>query len=562
MTFTRDNIIRFRKRLFQKQVPQIFKAGTQGINPIKSCRLDQDGRQVVATQDIASFFFECSEKDNFISSGSYFSNLYVLFYILSRDAENCSFTSGELIPEKDIQKADDIQAIEYLAGNLISSYFSHLKLSNGLVNSELLDKDLKKVIKLSNADRDYKGFTNSIFKKLTANLTLEKSWKRCVDKIQKASLVFNLVGFRLPEIDKFVQENIVANARKDIEKNTQVLGKILSTKDQLIRGETNQKHFTERMNKLDIATREILKKINRYLGHVNQYTAITGISIQDFLGKTDAHLSKNAAKLFFDYHDIKRKNVSIRKQSNYLILRYRMEMLFEYPEITAFAKSLKQKNSFVDGYVNVFQVFFQELIRQLGQSVTRFKPEQTGTIENCLSDIYQAIDKLGLPWKMLRKERREIQKRYIELIKTTPIDLIAPIIDLREELSLAVQDRSKEFLSKIRKVLVDSCYSYLMRIGRTETVPKNQLQKEVQKLLFGYSLHYKPQRHFYLAFFNKYIGVPEGPVSAYLAGMLNDDKLLAVTILDIFSNENLVADYLSKDQISFAEKLLIAHQKK
>jgi len=549
-----DKIINFRKRLYQKNVPNLFKSGAQDLNPIEKCKTDALGKIIVSTSNIIAFFFKNIQKDEPKSADQYFSNLYLLFDILTKEAQNFSFFSDPRVPEKDIQEANNKITIEYLTKNLIIYYFDNIKLYNGLVNNDLLDKDLKTIIKKSNEGREYQILVDKTLENLIQTLKLSKPWKQSFLDIQEADLVCKLVGANLPQIEKTVLSRIVLESRSEIKKDTHFLTKILTAKTQLTKEDKHQKNHLNIMDKLDSATSAVLKKIDDSLGHAHGFMMVISASSRSFLGPLDEELKKNIAGLFFEYNEKDSINNPAGYPLNYSTSRYKMAMLFGYPELTRFAGSLQQDEKYRDCFLCLFKLYFDELIKQMDTFLSASDPKDIKGIEICLSETLKLVEKLDLEKLFLVPEKKGIQKKYLSLLKAMPLEQIDSIIDIKENLCRATQDDSKMLLENIRKILVDSCYEFLLGI-EADSLSADELHRTIQKLITGYSLQYKPQRFFYQKFFEKYVGGTDGSISNFMVELFNNRKPVALEILHIFSDPNYVADLLSKEQIAFSDKM-------
>ncbi|MFH2092711.1 MAG: hypothetical protein ABIJ31_10140 [Pseudomonadota bacterium] len=550
-----DRIIRFRDRLYQKKIPRLFKIGSDELAPIKKSKTDQQGNTVIATKDIISFFHTQVKTDKFIDADQYFNNLYLLFKVLTKDSDQYTFESDIQISVEDIQAATDKKAIEYLTTNLIISFFDNAHLSDGSDNDAFLEKDLNKVIIKSREGRDYRTLVGNTLQAMVKTLQLNKPWRESLGDIQTAAIVCRLVGAKLPQIDKAVLSNIVAQARSEIKQYTSVFTKILNTKEQLIKEEKNQKNYLMTMKKLDAATIGTLKKINIFLGYAHTFIASIGASIQGFLGPNDTDLKLCIARFFFEYHDTIPSETTEVQPLGYSITRYRLGILFEYPDLIRFTLTLKQEKIYAHLFDRIYGLYYQEIIKQMAL-ISRSERLDTTILESCIGVALRVINKFGLTEKQMESEKKEIKKRFLSLIRLTHHEHLPGIIDLKERISQVIQDHSKELLEDTRRVLIENCYSNLIAI-ETKDVPADELNKTVQTLILGYSIYYKPQRFFYQKFFYTFIGEVDGSLAESFSNIIRTKKILAIAILTLFSDVNHVGDLLAKNQIEYSGRLLL-----
>jgi len=543
-----DKIIKFRKRLYQKKVPLLFKSGGPDLNPIEKCRVDQQGKIVISTNDIISFFFFSCRQVDTLDIERYFSNLYLLFTVLTKESENYSFVSDSQILEKDIQEADNKITIKYLTKNLINIFFDNISLYNGVAGYDPLEKNLAAIIKKSNDGRNYQTLVEKTLEALIDTLKTGKPWRQSFEDIQKAALVCKLVGERLPPIEKNVLSKIVLESRNEIKKSTLLLGKISDARKQLNRQVPPHKEALKVISKLAAAETDNLKKIDDYLCDAYKFMTIIGASVSGFLGQNNEDLKNQLARLFFEYRDPPSKG----SHRTYSVSRHRMARLFKYPELTRFTRSLQHEEKYQGHYMDLFTLFFNELIRQMDNCLSIGADNDFKFLENCLSETIRLVEKLDLEKSSLIQNEKNVRENYLSLLKAIPLDQISPLLEMKEDFCRVIQDDSRELLEEIRKNLIDICYSSLLRI-KVDSVTETALSSQVRKLITGYSLHYKPQRFFYQNFFGKYICRPDGSLSVYLGDLIKTRKPLVMAILDIFSSTGQVGDLISREQIKFSE---------
>ncbi len=552
----KDRLVRFGERLYQKKMPRLFKEGAGDLNPIKKSKRDPEGRTIISTREIITFFVLKLEGEKSPDADEYFESLYLLFEVLSKNTENYIFESDVRIAEKDIQEADNKKTIEYLTTNLIISYFVTFKDAAG-ADGEFLEKDLKKIIIKGNEGRDYKTLVGNTLKTLIKTLQEGKAWRECLEDIKVASLVCRLVGARLPQIDKNVLSKIVLESRKEINQYLAMFVKIRNTRDQVVRDEKNQKIFLKTMNKLDTANTAVLDKIDKYLADAHAFIQSIGASPKSFLGQNDSVLKQCIAKYFFEFQESNDKKTGINL--NYSTYRFKMGSLFGYPDLTKYASTIQKEEIYKDCILNIYDVHLKEIIKQIRNIIKRAAFLNTKSLETVIFESNRLINKFDLNDKCLENDKQRVQQKYLTLIRQTPVEKIKAIIELREQICNAIQDDSRELLENTRKVLVDSCYASLISID-SKSFPADELTTQVRKIVRGYSFHYKPQRFFYQQFFELYIGKLDEELSEFFTDIMQTKKILGMAMLTYFSDHNHVKGFLSDKQIEYAGRLFKNYQ--
>ncbi len=547
----KDRIERFRDRLYQKKMPRLFRTGTNDLSPIKKSRTDEQGNTIIATKEIIRFFQNSVQGDTFFDADQYFTNLYLLFSVLTKDSDHYTFESDVQISVEDINEASNKKAIEHLTTNLIISFFDNAHLSDGSDNDEFLEKDLKKLIAKTNEGRDYRTLVGNTLQTMVKTLQEDKPWRESLDDIQTASIVCRLVGAKLPQIEKSVLSKNVLQARTEIESSLAVFTKILNTRQQLINEEQNPKIYLQTMQKLDAATSGVLKKIDTFLRFAHTFISAIGASSQGFLGPSDAVLKKCITRFFFEFDQAES---SRNNKLNYSTTRYRMKTLLDYQELTWFTRNLKQEKMYSVCFKNIFSLFFNEIIKQLS-GLSRGDHHDIQNLESCLNETLRLMDTFGLDMDEMEAEKKDIKKRFLSLVRRTDHDHLPPILELKEPIIRVTQDETKELLEDTRRVLIDNCHSQLLAID-TQSVAGDNLHKIVGRLITGYSRFYKTHRFFYQNFFTTFVGETDDSLTENFSDIIRSKKNLAISMLTFFSDENHVGGLLSKNQIEYADKVL------
>ncbi len=541
-----DRVRRFKIRLFQKNVSLLMQKGGHGLQRVGISKHDANDNLLIPIQKIVDFFLKAVEEDELLSSKMYFSNLHTLFDEFSKEINDYCFESCVSVPEKEIQESDKKTIIKHLSKNLIITYFNNIKLASGDTNRELLDKDLKKIIKISTSGRAYQTLVENTFNNLVKTLKQQNKWQECIKFMNEADLVCRLVGVRLPQIDKTVLSKFIVQFRTEITKENVLLSKILKMKNQLLQEETDQKQNLKSMEKLDTATKAVLIKIDNYFIYAHSFIQILGTSPKIFLGKIDDSLKENLANLFLGNKGVETK---------YSINRFYLNKLFNYPELTIYSRAFQNHEIYQKHYLNFFKLYYGEILNQMNNIALEHIEDYMENLNTCLFECNKLLENLGLDEKFLNDEKSAVRKEYIALIKTAPVEQTTKLLKFADDISLVTQNTSKDFFEIIKNTLEDSCFSAL-EILEIKSFTMDNLKKNIQKILLNYSLYHRPQRSFYQKFFEKFVGIKNKPPSAYFEKLIETNKHIALAMLKVFSDRDIVTDILSKSQIEYAENLL------
>jgi len=390
-----DKIRRFKIRLFQENVSLLMQKGGHGLNRVAISKYDSNENLLIPVQEIVDFFLTAIEEDELISSKIYFLNLHTLFEEFSKGISDYCFESCSSVPEKEIQESDNKTIIQHLSKNLIITYFNNIKLATGAINRDLLDNDLKKIIEISNSGRAYQTLVENILKNLTKTLEQQDKYQECTKDLNETELVCRLVGACLPQIDKTTLSRFIVQFRTEITTENALLSKILKMKNQLFQEETDQKQSSKNMEKLDIAINTVLKKIDDYFFYAHSFIQILGTSSKTFLGKIDDSLKENFADLFLDYKGVDTK---------YSIIRFRLNHLFNYPELTIYCQDFQNHEIYQKYYLNLFRLYYGEMINQMNKIALQGMEYDMENLNICLLECSRLLENLGLDEKFLNDE--------------------------------------------------------------------------------------------------------------------------------------------------------------
>ncbi len=543
-----DNLKKFRDRLYKNQVPLLFKKGTKGLKPISSMAVTSQNETIIPTQAIIQFFQKQIQIDkNLPETDIYFPNLYTLFDLLTKGAEGFSYEPTVSISEKDIHEAGAQKTIESLTMNLIITYFNNIKLEPGKVDKKLLTHNLELIISKSNSGRDYKTLVGNTLRDLIQSLETDKSWRDCFQHINEASLICRLVGSRLPQIDKSALGDIISKSSEELKSLLVMLIKILKTKDQ-----TGDKKDIKVLVKLDNATRTVLEKIDNCLGHSLSFMKTMNMSSKGLFGDIDQALKQCLIKILNSGHGKQRSHEEPYRKLNHTILRHHLNTFFDFDNIVLYF-SLSQKDKACEQICHeIFLSHFNEIVEELSNLRKNRNQIDLKNISNRLTETKRLLERIGLNNQAFTKEKEDIEKKYISLIRQISFDNLDMLMKIRNDISLVTQRDQRELLEKIQVILLNNCFSTLNNIP-SESASTN-LQGEILKILYGYATFYRPMRDFFQKFHFKYIGTKETP-SSYLTELTNTNKKVALLLLQYFSDSKSVSDLFERKQIKSSEEL-------
>ncbi|HCY88528.1 MAG TPA: hypothetical protein DHV36_25560 [Desulfobacteraceae bacterium] len=562
-TLNDETAKKFRERLYQRKVSNLLQHGTKGLNPLKKYKRDEKGLLVVSTKSISRFFFTEMGKNGTPYPDQYIESLYTLFRILSQEADPISFDCGFSIAEEDIQDAGNKKTIELLTTNLIITYFNNLKTHKGTVDTSLLKPDLKEVIARSSAGRDYKTLVSKTLTALIGSLADDKPWRDYLDDINNADLVCRLAGAKLPSMEKSALAGIIAKSRHEIKSLNDVFSKILMTREQMALQEKNKKKFLKAMEKMNEATLTVLKRINAYLEAAHRLMRILDLSPAVVLGKTDPVLMQNLTRLFFgaksDRID-KLENVDLVANLGTAAARYRLSMLFKYPDITRYCCRFKSEKTYRRLYFDLFRLLYKDLAEKLSGLTRESTESELKLLGQQIVEMQRAVDNLRLAPLDLPEEKKAVRNAYVDLISRVDYTQLDTILANNAQICRVTQDTTLEIMAGIRETLVTSAFSSLTEYTR-ESLTADKAALGIKKRLHAYARHYKPQREFYRIFFTTYVGSKAQPMTAHLSKIVQTNKLFAAAMLMVLSDEKGMKDVLGPDQTAHARDLLIELRK-
>ncbi len=247
--------------------------------------------------------------------------------------------------------------------------------------------------------------------------------------------------------------------------------------------------------------------------------------------------------------------MKIDQSIKYSKLRFKMGVLFGYPDITKYARTLQKDKIYQDCLIKMFQVYLNELSRQIETIMEQSSYSNTKLIETCVLETIRLNRKFHFENQILESEKLSVQNNYLMLIRKVPLENMTSFIDLKQDLCEAIQDDKKELLEHTRKVLIVSCYINLLKIDIT-LFSADELQVAVRKIIRGYSFHYKPSRFFFQLFFEAYIGAEDESLSDSFSDLIKSNEQIGIALLTFFSDFNHVKGLLSDKQIDYAARLL------
>jgi hypothetical protein len=544
-------IKKFRDKFYWKNVPGLFQKGGKGLNPLERYKKDEQGLIIVSVEEISRFFFREIEREEFLHPDYYFDGLLNLFVLLAKGSESFSFDRGIIVSEEDIQRADNETAIRYLTTNLIITYCNNLKISSVKVDTRLLSDGLGTIIQKSSAGRDYRTLAGYTLNNLVSTLAEDKPWQEYLQDINEADLICQLVGAKLPKLDKKVLTGMILKSRNEIQDYILVFRKILDFRQQLASQEKNSKKFLKAMVRIDDSIHTVLEKIDLYLMAAQRLMKIIGVSWEILLGPIDQDLKANLAWFIWDF----KPGVSTETSMGYASARYRVSLLFEFRQITFFCCTYKGDDTYNELSFDFFRVYFNELIQKMNRAASEPEGADTQEITQCFLETKRLIEKLSLEERDMIKEKQDVKDAYVALIKATPFEKLSAVMDLLGIVLLVTQDSSREIMTPIRKGLFENCFSALSRCA-DQPLANDTLQNEIKKLIHSYAVHYKPQRSFYQMFFTLYLGTENSSPSTHFLDLVKKNKAFVLALLVVFSDSKSMEVFLLQNQIIHAKMLL------
>ncbi len=555
-TLSDEKIKKFRGKLYHKRVSKLLQHGGKGLNPLSKYKKDEKGQTLVATKQISRFFFREIEKLGTPNPDQYFISLFSLFQILSHEAEPISFDCGFSVSEKDIQEADNKQTIELLITNIIITYFNNLKNHEGTVDTTLLEPDLNGVIIRSNAGRDYKNLVRNTLTTLISSLAKDKPWPEYLDDINDADLICRLTGAKLPSMEKKALAGIIAKSRKEIKNYNDVFTKILVTREQMATREKNKKKLLKAMEKMNNAILAILEKIDAYLVSAKRFMTIIGLSPGVVLGQNDAALKQNLIWLFLGAKPDKTDQVNLLADLGVATARYRLNMLFTYPNITYYCRQFKSEELYKRLYFDLFRLLFKELIRKMAVLDQASSDTDIKMFHQYLQEVERAVENLNLEEPDLPEEKQAVRDAYVAIIHQVEFQQLNEVMKVREKICQVTQDHPREMMADLRSALVTASFSTLLEYSM-DPLTADTATNGIKKRLHAFAMFYKPQREFYKNFFDTYVGTKAQPISRHLGDFIKTNKLFAIAILMVLSDEKTMKELLSVNQTGHARELLI-----
>jgi len=236
-------------------------------------------------------------------------------------------------------------------------------------------------------------------------------------------------------------------------------------------------------------------------------------------------------------------------------MRFKMGVLFGYPELIRYARTIQKDDLYQGCLTKVYQAHLNELSKQIETIMEQASYFNTKSFEICISETNRLTCKFQFENQLLISEKQSVKIKYLTLIRKIPLENMAPIIDLRQDVCKAIQDETKELFEHTRKIIIESCYTKLITMD-IRSFSADELQAAIRKIIRGYSFHYKPQRFFFQRFFKTYIGSEDESLSDFFSDLISSNEKIGIVLLSFFSDYNHVKGLLSDNQINYADRLL------
>ncbi|WDP91542.1 MAG: hypothetical protein HUN04_18285 [Desulfobacter sp.] len=547
--FGNDRIKKFRGRLYSRNLSTLLRKGAKGLHPLEKYKSDDKGRPLVPTREITRFFLKEAEKAAPLCADDYLAALYELLRELTLGAEAVSFDCGFSVSEEDIQAADNKPTIALLTTNIIITYFNNLKTYKGTVDKSLLSPDLKALIAKAGDGRDYAGLVDNTLAVLAQRLDRDRPWREYLEDLNDTDLVCRLAGALLPDMEEGAMAGILDKSHKEIQEIDSMFSKILTARARLVAREGNPGTYLKSMEKLDTAVLSILEKTDQYLAAAHRLMGVLYLSYAVVLGQTDASLRQNLVWLFLNARPDGDSPPDIQKNLGMAHLRYRLNMLFNYPDITRYASTFKNAEPFGSLYFDLFRLLFKESVETASRTET-----DLDQLSRTLKETARAVENLGLEEERLMDEKQALRQAFTGLIHDAGSTGLAAVMELCDLVCRATQDRSREIMAAVRPALIKACYADLCTASSDTALAVSDIKKHLN----AYALHYKPQREFYRIFFD----IHAGPASSTMPGLANGHKSFALALLMVFADAAAMKALLPEDRISQAAALLADLQQK
>ena len=282
--------------------------------------------------------------------------------------------------------------------------------------------------------------------------------------------------------------------------------KILATRAGLADREKDKRRYLKLMEKLDAAIITILGKTDQYLAGAHCLMGPLDLSYPTVMGENIEPLRRDLTWLFLNTKPGKGERMAILKNLGLAQLRYRLKILFNYPDITLFAGSFQKSGTYSSTYFDIFRFLFKTAVEQLTREET-----DMGSIERTLKDLARASDKLVFPEEALKEEKQALQKAYVSLILKMDMAQLDRLISFCDLITRATQNRTRKIMDDVRPALIAACYTRLSQEAAEEACAKKMVTI-IKKYLNAYALNYKPHRNFYRNFFDTRICLGSQPV--------------------------------------------------
>ncbi len=544
-----NKIKKLKERLYKQKVSGLLVQGTKGLSPLEQHKTDAKGRPLVHAQIIIRFFLDEMARAGDFFPDEYVEALYALFREFSMEAEAVSFVCGFSVPLEKILAADSKTAIELLSTNIIITYFNSFKTCKGTVDNALLSPDLSKIIIGSNAGRNYNELVNKTLDGLAQSLNQDRSWRHDLDEISNAGLICRLTGSSLPPMAEEAKARTLKKSHKEMAACNELFTKIMTARAKVFVHGKNKRKYLQLMGSLDAAILTILKKTDAYLAAAHRLMGLVGLSYPIVLGETHDALRQNLTWLFLNTKPGKDGRTDILKNLGLAQLRYRLNMLFNYPDITRFAATFQNAPVYSPIYFDIFRLLFKTAVEQLEMGEA-----DMASIERTIRDLARAAEKLDLPEERLKNEKQALQTAYVSLILKIDIEQLEPLINFCDLICRATRDRTRHIMVDVRSALIAACYTGICRQAAEDPSPR-KTGTIIKKYLSEYAGHYKPQRDFYRIFFDTHVCAGAQPAEP-MAQLIKSGKAVAAALLTTFSDETAMKDLISGDRICGAASVL------
>lgn len=547
-----QEIQRFKDRLLNKKTARLMQQGGKNLSPVPAVANRPGEKPVISPGRVVHFFLEWINTGKIVTPDEYITGLYHLLLIFTKGLSECEILSEPGFSEKKIQSADNRTAVVYLTTNIIIVFFNNIIQSDGKTDHCLLDKNLTRLRGISTAGRDCQLLADGAVEKLGTDLIKETTWQACLEKLNDVRLVCMLSAMHTPVIAPRIFQGTIKTARHEIEKAAGLLFKLLQAKNDAIRQQGNPNNIQKSIKKLDAAIDQTTEKLNSYVFYLNRFKYTPGLFPMSFKEKFNFILKKIMIRLIFGSTVSKIPESSAMNHSRLLA---RLKRLSKYNEVLEYSSRFKKDEDFSPCYLILFKIFFNHMAGLFDQVAGRPEVLKTNRLTHELGELVKIAEILKLSPKEMITQKQLLEDRFFILIKSVPLDQLADVLCLRDNLCRILQKDNRLFDGSIGENLLSACFS---RVKMVETKGRKMesIETELEKHLYAYAAYYRPKKFFFQHFFEIYLGrLKQGPAQ-HLKQLAAKRTDLAFSLLRLYARPEAADRLVPGEYSSFSNQLI------